>query len=93
LTILIAEDNFILAKSISRRLRQIGYVTEIVSSVQEFKSVYTAKRYEALCLDLQLPDGNGLDLLEFSIRGKGDTAPVVIMTGAGTETDRLPPDS
>jgi DNA-binding response OmpR family regulator len=88
LTILIAEDNSILAKSIARRLRQIGYAAETVSSVKEFREKYAAQRFEALCLDLQLPDGNGLDLLEHYVRAARDDVPAVIITGTGTETDR-----
>jgi DNA-binding response OmpR family regulator len=88
LTILIAEDNSILAKSIARRLRQIGIATEVVTSAEAFGKSYVKHRFEAICLDLQLPDGNGLDLLEFGIRANKDDVPVLLITGTGTEEDR-----
>jgi DNA-binding response OmpR family regulator len=88
LTILIAEDNAILAKSIARRLRQIGIATEVVPSAEAFGKSYVKNRFDAICLDLQLPDGNGLDLLEFDIRANSDDVPVLLITGTGTEVDR-----
>ncbi len=88
LTILIAEDNAILAKSIARRLRQIGYIVETVPNAAAFHHSYSKMRYSAICLDLQLPDGNGLDLLEFYIRANRDNVPVIVITGTGTDLDR-----
>ncbi len=87
MTILIAEDNTILAKSIARRLRQIGFAVETVATARAFRKVYAARNYEALCLDLQLPDGNGLELLD-QVRAARDDVPAVIITGTGTEEDR-----
>lgn len=88
LTILIAEDNAILAKSIARRLRQLGIATEIVPSAAAFSKTYAKHRFDAICLDLQLPDGSGLDLLEFGIRANHDDVPVLLITGTGTAEDR-----
>lgn len=88
MTILIAEDNVILAKSIARRLRQVGFVVETVPSVADFYHSYVQNRYELICLDLQLPDGNGLDILDYSIRANRDNVPVIVMTGTGTDEDR-----
>jgi DNA-binding response OmpR family regulator len=88
LTILIVEDNATLAKSIARRLRQLGTAAEIVPSAAEFGKSYSKHRFDAICLDLQLPDGNGLDLLEFGIRANCDDVPVLLITGTGTDADR-----
>jgi DNA-binding response OmpR family regulator len=89
LTILIAEDNLILGKSIARRLLQIGYFCEIVATGKAFRVAYGKKRYEAICLDLQLPDVSGLDILEHHIRANHDNVPTIIITGTGTDDDRV----
>ena len=43
---------------------------------------------DAYLLDVKLPDGNGIDLLR-EIRGRGITAPVVMISGHGTIADAV----
>ena len=88
MTILIAEDNASLAKSIARCLRQSGYETEIVGTVSAASVALVSDHVTALCLDIQLPDGDGLDILEKSVRPQHPNLPVVIVTGHGTDIDR-----
>ncbi len=87
-TILIAEDNTILAKSISRCLQQSGYATCMATSALATRKVLERNAVSALCLDLQFPDGNGLDILETYVRPLCKNIPVVIITGSGSEADR-----
>lgn len=87
-TILIAEDNIILAKSISRCLRQSGYTTQTATSAAATRKALECSTISALCLDLQLPDGNGLDILDLCVRPTRKDMPVVIITGSGSESDR-----
>ncbi len=44
--------------------------------------------YDLLILDLGLPDMNGLDVLG-SLRGRGDTTPVVILSSRGDEPGKV----
>jgi two-component system OmpR family response regulator len=44
--------------------------------------------YDALLLDLHLPDGRGLDLLK-KLRGRGDALAVVILTARDQVSDRI----
>ena len=87
-TILIAEDNLILSKSISRCLKMRGYSTKSVASVAETRSAIETQAFEALCLDLQLKDGTGLEILESGVKWQNPGTPVILMTGTGTERDR-----
>jgi DNA-binding response OmpR family regulator len=87
-TILIAEDNAILARSIARRLAQCGVASEVVGSVAALRRVIHQQQISALCLDLQLPDGDGLDALETVVRPLRAALRVVVVTGTGTDEDR-----
>src|SRR6202023_200957 len=44
--------------------------------------------YDALLLDLHLPDGRGLDFLR-KLRRRGDALPVVILTARDLVSDRI----
>ncbi|MEZ5989462.1 MAG: response regulator transcription factor [Planctomycetota bacterium] len=44
--------------------------------------------YSAILLDLLLPDGDGLDLLE-ELRGRPDDTPVLVLTARGEERQRI----
>jgi two-component system, OmpR family, response regulator len=88
MTILIVEDNLILAKNIARRLRQCGHLTRVAANALELREAIEDSAVSGVCLDLQLPDGNGLDILEREIRPRYQTMPVLIMTGTGTDDDR-----
>lgn len=88
MTILIAEDNTILAKSISRYLQQSGYATSLASSAVATRKALEFNGVSALCLDIQFPDGNGLDILETHVRPLHKNIPVVIITGSGSDADR-----
>jgi DNA-binding response OmpR family regulator len=88
-TILIAEDNASLARSIARCLRQSGFEAEIAGTAAATSLALHNDNVSALCLDLQLPDGDGLDLLENVVRPLHPCLPVVIVTGHGTHVDRM----
>ncbi|HVP97172.1 response regulator [Methanoregula sp.] len=55
-----------------------------VSSSREALDVLQKNRFDAIVLDYDLPDINGIELLKI-IRGKGDVTPVIIFTGVGRE--------
>ncbi|WP_299198601.1 response regulator [uncultured Amphritea sp.] len=44
--------------------------------------------YDLILLDLMLPDGNGIDLLN-KIRKSGETTPVIILTAREQLSDRI----
>jgi two-component system, OmpR family, response regulator len=87
-TILVVEDNATLARSISRCLHQLGYHAKLVSTLTAARRVLRDEPVAAVCLDLQLPDGSGLDLLEHDLRPTRPDMPAVIITGAGSDADR-----
>ena len=62
--ILIIEDEPSLREIMSRVLRQEGYVVESAATYLEADSKVAGYSYDCILLDVMLPDGNGLKLLE-----------------------------
>ncbi|MGB9246930.1 MAG: response regulator, partial [Methanoregula sp.] len=53
-----------------------------VSSSREALDVLQKSSFDAIVLDYDLPEINGIEFLKI-IRGKGDVTPVIIFTGVG----------
>jgi PAS domain S-box-containing protein len=84
--ILLVDDDEVDRRAVRRALR----TAEIVADVDEADSVARAlgllaeRRYDAIFLDFQLPDGDGLRVLEEAGR-MGVTAPIIVLTGQGDD--------
>lgn len=86
--ILIIEDEKELVKSMAQYLRQESYVCEIAYSAREAKEKITVFEYDCILLDINLPDGNGLQLLEM-LKEAGKTDGVIIITAKNSLEDRV----
>ena len=62
--ILIIEDEPSLREIMSRALREDGYIVENASTYAAAYSKIAGYTYDCILLDIMLPDGNGLKLLE-----------------------------
>jgi len=64
-TLLIIEDEPLLGDELSRRFKQQGYDVVLSTSIQQARHRLLKQRLEPLVVisDMNLPDGNGLDLL------------------------------
>lgn len=62
--ILIIEDEPSLREIMTRALREEGYVVECASTYFEADAKIAGYSYDCILLDIMLPDGNGLKLLE-----------------------------
>jgi len=86
--LLIVEDNEELAELLAKGLQTAGYQADVLSTVEEAKSVLSTTFYAALILDLGLPDGDGLALLR-ELRNRNDPIPVLVLTARGGLHDRV----
>jgi len=75
--VLIVDDDDVVATQVSWLLEESGYKHERAASVKEALSKLEAAHFDAVLLDVYLPDGNGLALLERAL--KLDPALVVLM--------------
>ncbi len=86
MTILVVDDNTTLLSKIVRSLVLAEYQVRSASSIRQARHALAEMDPMVICLDLQLPDGNGLDLLE-EIRHRGSSLPVVIISGQRSKQD------
>lgn len=77
--ILLIEDDHVLGAAIRDQLRVVGHAVDWVQRLDDAEAALGTIQYELMLLDLNLPDGRGLDLLR-KLRGRGDSLPVIITT-------------
>ena len=86
-SILLIEDDPRLAEMVSGYLGEAGYHVSRASTATQGLSMYQRGQYQAIVLDLMLPDGDGLDVCR-QIRAKSGT-PILILTARGDTMDRV----
>lgn len=80
--ILIVDDDSDFCYGLQRIVRRMGHNSESCGSIKECRRLLKEERFDAVFLDVILPDGNGLEILpELSLL---PTSPeTIIITGAG----------
>jgi two-component system, OmpR family, response regulator MprA len=86
--ILVVDDDLAVCRSIDRALRLEGYEVETVSSGGEALEAMASNSPDALVLDLQLPDLDGLAVCR-RIREAGDDTPILMLTARHGIDDRV----
>ena len=84
--ILIVDDDEDLRAALRRRLVAEGYGVSEVGTVAEASQLAMSgtMRFDAIILDLALPDGDGRDLCAL-LRRRGVNVPIILLTGMGDE--------
>jgi DNA-binding response OmpR family regulator len=90
--LLLVEDDEMLGTALRAGLRQDGHAVDWVRSAGEAHTAWIvagkAVAYDAVVLDLGLPDGSGLDLLQRA-RQRRMATPVLIATARDRVADRI----
>ena len=86
--VLIVEDNVRLAQSIRDILKQIWYDSDIYTDGVSGACQLKTGSYDALILDLMLPEKDGLTLLR-EARDQGCQIPVLILTAKSETEDKV----
>lgn len=84
-TLLIIEDDRTLGQGIKLALQSEVLEVKISHCLEEARTELESRSFNLLILDINLPDGNGLDFL-MEIR-KSSTVPVILLTAHDMETD------
>lgn len=77
--ILIVDDEIEIVKILKRSLTRNGYKIYTAYSLNEAKGIFLENRIDVILLDINLPDGSGLDELTHFKAGQKDCA-VVLMS-------------
>jgi two-component system OmpR family response regulator len=86
--ILLVEDEPDLGAAVQEHVRQAGHAVDWFPRLKLADAAMRTVSYDALLLDLVLPDGRGLDFLR-ALRAGRDAIPVVILTARDQISDRI----
>jgi DNA-binding response OmpR family regulator len=86
--ILLVENELKVAQFIKRSLEDVEYATKIAGTCADANDALAASPYDAIILDLGLPDGDGFTLLK-EWRRHGFTEPILILSARDAVHDRV----
>lgn len=86
--LLLIEDEPSLNEALSTVLRAEGFAVDPVLTLSSASTAVRISTYDAVLLDLYLPDGDGMGWLA-QLRASGNTTPVIIMTARDQVSDRI----
>ena len=86
--VLIVEDDLHIAELLRMHLRDEGYVVEHAADGDTGLRELERSHWDALVLDLMLPDGRGIPFLR-RLRARGVVTPVIILTALDQVSDRI----
>jgi two-component system response regulator QseB len=86
--ILLVEDDELLLDGIKAGLSLHGLEAEAVGTCEDACAALRTSSFDAVVLDLMLPDGSGLTVLR-ELRSRGDATPVLLLTARDAVGDRV----
>jgi DNA-binding response OmpR family regulator len=86
--LLVVEDEVRIAEVLRTSLGKAGFAVDSVASCGDAQAALEVGAYDAMILDLGLPDGDGLALLA-RLRSRGDQTPILILTARDAIEDRV----
>ncbi|MCY0978473.1 response regulator transcription factor [Chryseobacterium wangxinyae] len=86
--ILIIEDESELAKSIAEYLSEENYLCEFAATYREAMNKIAVFQYDCILLDITLPDGNGLKILE-ELKKEQKQDGVIIISAKNALDDKI----
>ena len=84
--ILLLEDDAALGQGIRYALENDGVQVELRTALAQAQDILPGRDFDLLILDVNLPDGSGLDLLR-DVRRRHSRVPVILLTANDLETD------
>jgi DNA-binding response OmpR family regulator len=88
--LLLIDDDTRLTGMVGDYLRKNGYEVDTAGSLAAGREQLKAVHYDALLLDLMLPDGDGLDLTrELRAQPRTQRLPLLMLTARGEPLDRI----
>ncbi len=86
--LLLVEDDELLGDSLAERLDEEGYRVDVATQCRDAEALIASEDYAAILLDLGLPDGSGLGILE-RCRDAGNLVPVLALTARDSWEDKV----
>jgi two-component system response regulator QseB len=89
LKILLIEDHAALREMVAGHLSARGFAVDEAAGAEEARAALSVTSYDAMVLDLGLPDTDGIDLLEETRKRTSGAVPVIIVTARDALDDRV----
>lgn len=86
--VLLVEDAPDLADAVQRFLQGGGHAVDLAQTLEDAEAALAVAEYDAVLLDLALPDGSGLSLLRGQ-RARGNRVAIIIATARDQISDRI----
>lgn len=86
--IFLLEDDTTLSRGISMALGNPDRVVILADTLVQARQKLAETQFDLLILDINLPDGSGLDLLR-TLRSRGNTTPTILLTANDLEMDEV----
>jgi two-component system, OmpR family, response regulator len=77
---LVVDDDPTLTLLVRRLLEEDGYAVDTAGTAEDGRMLAMVNEYDAIVLDLTLPDGNGLQIIQ-GLRRDGKKTPIIVLTG------------
>jgi two-component system, OmpR family, phosphate regulon response regulator OmpR len=88
--LLLIDDDARLTEMVGDYLRRNGFEVDVAGSIGAGRPLLEHASYDALLLDLMLPDGDGLDLTrELRAQARTRRLPLLMLTARGEPLDRI----
>jgi len=84
----VVEDDAVLGKALQRGLNEAGHNCDWVRNGRKGLEEARSQRFDAVVLDLMLPDLSGVEIMK-QLRGEGIRTPVLMLTAMGSVDDRV----
>ncbi|PIY80339.1 MAG: DNA-binding response regulator [Candidatus Pacebacteria bacterium CG_4_10_14_0_8_um_filter_42_14] len=86
--ILAIEDDRELATNLKLSLQKEGFVVDTSRSKEDGLTNIEVNEYDCVVLDINLPDGNGFEILK-ELRNSKNKTPIIIVTARGLTEDKI----
>lgn len=86
--LLLVEDDDLLAESLSEVLEDEGYRVDVAAKFRDASALMASEEYGLAIMDLGLPDGSGLELIE-RWRRQGRHLPILALTARDSWEDKV----
>lgn len=88
LDVILLEDEPVLRHELGEFLESLGYAPQCVASLQEFDRHFDARRHRLAIIDIGLPDGNGLALIQ-RLRQQGQQLGIIVFSALNSSANRI----
>jgi DNA-binding response OmpR family regulator len=85
---LVVEDDDVLRAVLQQSLRDAGHRIDVAGTLASAEQLWEYQPFDAVLLDLNLPDGNALDALRRA-RARSDRTPVLVLTARNRTDERI----